>query len=67
MFVYGCHTDFSSMSLGPGLRMVGVCFSPTFGARGLSYFNRCYRRVDRPLALGLGFPCANRNGLIVYT
>lgn len=67
MFVYGCHTGFPSMSLGPGLRMVRVCFSPAFGAGGPSYFNRCYRRVDRPLALGLGFPCANRSGLIVYT
>lgn len=38
--------------LGVGLRMVRMCLSPAFGAGGPSYFNRCYRRVDRPLALG---------------
>lgn len=50
-----------------GLRMVRVCLGPAFGGGGPSYFNRCYCRVDRPLALGLSFPCANRSGLIVYT
>lgn len=55
------------MSLGPAWEWLVCCLSPAFGVGGPSYFNRCYRRVDRPLALGLGFPCANRSGLIVYT
>lgn len=50
-----------------GLRMLKLCVSPAFGLWGPSYFNRCYHRVDRTLALGLSFPCANRSGLIVYT
>lgn len=67
MFVYVSHTVFLPVSLELAWEWFDCLWDQRLVLWGPSYFNRCYCRVDRTLALGLGFPCANRNGLIVYT
>lgn len=67
MFVYGSHTVFLPVSLELAWEWFDCVWVQLLVLWGPSYFNRCYCRVDRTLALGLGFPCANRSGLIVYT
>lgn len=67
MFVYSPRAAFLSMSLGLAWEWFDCVWVRLLVLWGPSYFNRCYCRVDRTLALGSGFPCANRSGLIVYT
>lgn len=67
-YVYVCsHTGVPSMSLGPAWEWLQCVAVQLLVPEVQCYFNRCYHRVDRPLALGVGFPCSNRSGLIVYT
>lgn len=63
LFVFAM--QFQSLSL--GLAWLSLVWVQFWGGGESSYFNRCFCGADRPLGLGLGFPHANRSGLIVCT